>query len=50
MFNILLLNLANESIWKKIVSEIPHGPAAILLYVVLGVCVFVLWRGHRSSQ
>jgi hypothetical protein len=50
MFSLLLLSQASESIWKKIVAEIPHSPAAILLYLVLAVCGYVLWRAHRASE
>jgi hypothetical protein len=34
----------------KILTGIPHGPAAILLYLVLAVSVFIMWRAHQSSQ
>jgi hypothetical protein len=49
MFNFMLLLQTEESLWLKIVTGIPHNPAAIFLYLVLVACGVVLWRAHRSS-
>lgn len=50
MYNLILLQGAEESLLTKIVTGIPHTPAAIFLYLLLVVCGVVLWRAHRSSN
>lgn len=50
MYILLLLSQAEQSLWKTILSGIPHSPAAILLYVLMGASGVLIWRAHRSSQ
>ena len=50
MYNLLLLSQSTDSLWKSIVTGIPHSPAAILLYLLLGASGFLIWRSNRSSE
>lgn len=50
MYNLILLARAGDSVLSKVVAEIPHSPAAIVLYLVLAACGIVIWRAHRSEQ
>jgi hypothetical protein len=33
---------------QKILSGIPHDPAAIFIYIFLAVSIYLIWRGSRS--
>jgi hypothetical protein len=47
MFALLLEE--NLPLWQKMLSGIPHSPAAILLYAMLLGSVILMWWGHKKS-
>jgi|GEM_PF-4736809 len=44
------ISVLSDSVWRRVVAEIPSGPAAIFLYLVLVVCGVVIWRAHRGQE
>jgi hypothetical protein len=41
--------LVQQSGIGRILAGIPHDPAAIFIYVFLGVSLYLIWRGSKSK-
>lgn len=41
---------SSEPLWRIIVRDIPLGPDAIVLYVLIGFSLWLLWWGNRTSS
>jgi hypothetical protein len=35
---------------REIVAEIPHDPAAFLVYALMAVSLYLVWRGSRRKK
>lgn len=36
--------------WGKILSDIPHDGPAFVVYGLLAVSAYIIWRGARTSK
>lgn len=35
--------------WTGVLRDIPHDPAAFVIYLLTAVCAWVIWKGSRGK-
>ncbi|MBI4539611.1 MAG: hypothetical protein HY704_08925 [Gemmatimonadetes bacterium] len=50
MFTVGPLAQTEPSGWQGILARIPHDAAAIFVYVLAAVSIYLIWRGSRTQK
>ncbi|MBI4544248.1 MAG: hypothetical protein HY703_03535 [Gemmatimonadetes bacterium] len=50
MYNFAFVAQTQDPLWRSIIAQIPHDPAAFFVYALLAVSLYLLWRGSRHRK
>lgn len=52
MWMLTVLRIQDDGILtlREVVAEIPHDPAAFVVYALIAVSLYLVWRGSRRKK